>query len=156
MRIGGMSSLFSDDEWARLKFLPFQAFTLVAGADGDVDHREVGAFMAQIERSALLLDPLHRELLVDLALEDHSPYMDAASPEGLIETTEVVIPFLRERLSEAQYKGFVRSLFIASLQVAQVSGGGPLHLDNKVSPKEAEALSVLSRLYDVDAEFLMA
>jgi hypothetical protein len=151
-----MKGLFSDDEWEQLKFLPFQAFFLVSTADGKVDAKEARTLTDQVERSALLLDPLHRELLVDVAREDHRRYLDGASPERLAHTRDVVKPLLRSRLSDEQYTGFVRSLFIASLEVAKASGGGFLRLQNKVSEAEAEALATLAMLYDVDVESLMS
>ena len=151
-----MRSLFSDDEWQLLKFLPFQAFFLVSGADGKIDAKEVHIITDQIERAALVLDPLHRDLLVDLAREDHSQYLDAASPEKLAETTDLIKPLLRIRLSDEEYKGFLRSLFIGALQVAKASGGGVLRVQNSVSTEEAEALAVLAMLYEVDVEFLMS
>jgi hypothetical protein len=150
-----MRNRFSDDEWARLKFLPFQAFILVAAADGKMDDHEVHVLADQIERSALLIDPLHRALLIELADEDQSPYMEAASPEKLRETSEALAPLLRSRLSEAEYEGFVRSVFIATVHVARASGGGVLGAGIQVSTEEAAALAAIARLYDVDVHVLI-
>ena len=96
------------------------------------------------------------ELLVDLALEDHSQYMEADSQERIRETSDTLVPLLRSRLSEAEYKGFARSLFIATLQVARASRGGLLKLQKSISEEEAFALAVLADLYDVEFEFLMS
>ncbi len=153
---GSPRDLFSDEEWGLLKHLPFQAFLTVASADGEVDVKEVRTLATQMERASLLIDPLHRELMQELAGENHAKYLSRVSTAELVRTSEIVRPLLRSRLSEEQYRGFIRSLFVASLKVAKASGGGFLGLRNRVSRGEAAVLATFANLYEVEVEFLMS
>ena len=88
-----MKSRFSDQEWELLKFLPFQAFTLVAGADGNIDKKEVKTFVGQFTEAAILRNPLHRSIMVELASSDITKYMKGATDIKIsIEMAELIKP----------------------------------------------------------------
>lgn len=62
-----MREQFTDNEWSQLKLLPIYVYTLIAGADGKIDEKEERALNNTLKRAEKIVDPLHRELLVEIA-----------------------------------------------------------------------------------------
>lgn len=145
-----MKERFTNEEWELLKFLPFQIFTLVAAADGNVDNKEIGTFLKQLESAATLKDELHRQLLVDLVREDHQRFLEGSlDMEKTMKSAEVIKPILVDKLSSEEYQRFIGSLFVGGLHIANASGGF-LGMGSKVSKEEKAALAVFGAIYEFD------
>lgn len=149
-----MKDRFSDEEWHLLKFLPFQAFMLVAAADGVVDESEMGILSAQLREAATLIDPLHRALFVDLVQEDLQEYVQGSTPDRFAESLDPMKALLRDRLSEEEYQSFVASLFASGLEVARASGGRFLGVGDKVSREEMDMLATFAAAFGLEPQAL--
>lgn len=141
-----MKEKFSSEEWEDLKLLPYVVFIAVAGADGKVDEKEVGEFAMQVTQGASLKDPLHRELIVDIAgsLGDMMSQAQSRSRPDFIATTKGV---LKSKLTEDEYQRFIGSLFVSGLRVAKASG--PWFGDN-LSKEEMQMLTAFGSSWDLD------
>lgn len=62
-----MKERFHTDDWTWLVFLPFDLFEFVARIDEEVDDAEIATFRAQLADGPRLSDPLHREVMQELA-----------------------------------------------------------------------------------------
>ena len=65
-----MKEKFTQEEWELLKLLPFQIFVMVAGADQNIDEKEITQLHEDLKSAPFYKDPLHRELFVDILSSD--------------------------------------------------------------------------------------
>jgi len=141
-----MKEKFSTEEWEDLKILPFAVFVVVAGADGKVDQKEVAEFATQVAQGAALKDPLHRELVVDIAgsTGDLLAKATARGRSDFVDSTKAV---LKSKLTEDEYQRFIGSLFISGLRVAKASGPW---FGDKVSNEEKKMLAGFGASWGLD------
>lgn len=140
-KASGFKARFTDQEWGLVMSVPFLFFGMTAGADGSIDQAEAAELDRRMKGGAFgYKDPLHREV----ALEFFSTPVTAA--ELLVKANqagpEKVRATLRAKLTDSEYQGYVGSVFIDSMGVANASGG--------ISPKETESLTALATFFGVD------
>lgn len=137
-----MKSRFTAEEWELLKLLPIKVFLMVASADGKIDEKEIAQFDENLRKAPYLLDPLHKELFVDLCTSDFSALINQATDQAKFTDRLVKIKAcLQEVLTPEEYERFVGSMFIGGCQIANASGGGFLGRGSKVSQEEQTALT---------------
>ena len=58
---------FTSEEWRTLQFAPLWIFSLVAGADGSIDKKEIAALAKELQEAVLFKEPLARDVLLSVA-----------------------------------------------------------------------------------------
>jgi uncharacterized tellurite resistance protein B-like protein len=141
-----MKERFEAHEWEDLRFLPVAVFFMVALADRKVQPEEVAAFAKQVGEGAMLKDPLHRALVVDIAGNLQSVLQSVQNRQQAVDFTQKTKGFLKAKLSDEEYQRFIGSLFISGIQIAKAAGGGFLGMGDKVSAEEKQMRGVLIRV----------
>jgi hypothetical protein len=132
---------FSPDEWSLVMSVPFLFFGMTASADGSIDQAESAELQRRMQGGAIgYKDPLHREVAAQffstpVTLDELLRKANAAGPEKVRET-------LRKRLTTDEYQGYLGSILIDAMGVAQASGG--------VSDSETTALTALATFFGID------
>jgi hypothetical protein len=147
-----MKERFEAEEWENLKFIPVAVFFLVAGADGKVDKKEIEAFATQVGRGTMLKDPLHRELIVDIAGNLEGVLGNVKNLKQAENFVQKSKDTLKAKLSEDEYQRFIASLFVSGIGIARASGGAFLGMGNKVSEEEKTALAKFGIAWDLDPQ----
>ncbi|MCI4646173.1 MAG: hypothetical protein MRY64_15430 [Hyphomonadaceae bacterium] len=149
-----MKERFTSEQWELLKYLPFQVFTAVAGADGNIDRKEIATFFDEIQKAALLKNELHREVMIELAQVNPEKYIrESMDFQKTIDSAELIKVFLKETLTESEFQDFVASVFITGIKVANASGGGWFG-GSKISKEERQALAVIAAVFELDLKRL--
>jgi len=121
--------------------VPFLFFGMIASADGTIDQAEAAELQRRMQGGAIgYKDPLHREVAsqffsTPVTLEELLRKANQAGPEKVRDT-------LRKRLTDDEYQGYLSSVLIDSMGVAQASGG--------VSDTETTALTALATFFGID------
>lgn len=149
-----MKEKFTQEEWEHLKLVPLFAPILVAGADGKIDAAEQTEMERQVNNALTLKDPLHRELLSDLAHSDLGALLREVTATPRDQFLSKVKGVLKAKLTSDEYQRFIGSIFVNGIKVAKASGGGFLGLGDKVSEEEKKALAVFAAAFDLDPESL--
>ena len=132
---------FSQEEWTLVMSVPFLFFGMIASADGTIDQAEAAELQRRMQGGAIgYKDPLHREVAsqffsTPVTLEELLRKANQAGPEKVRDT-------LRKRLTDDEYQGYLSSVLIDSMGVAQASGG--------VSDTETTALTALATFFGID------
>ncbi len=132
---------FKGDEWSLVMSVPFLFFGMIASADGTVDQSEAAELQRRMQSGAFgYKDPLHREVAsqffsTPVTLDELLRKANEAGPEKIRE-------LLRKRLSADEYQGYMSSVLIDAMGVAQSSGG--------VSDTETTALTALATFFGID------
>jgi hypothetical protein len=146
-----MREKFTQEEWELLKLLPFQIFVMVAGADQNIDEKEITQLHEDLKSAPFYKDPLHRELFVDILTSDFKGLIqNAMDVSKLVERANQMKTALKQKLTSDEYQRFVASMFINGLKVARASGGGFLGRGDKVSDEEKRALLLFAALFELD------
>ena len=143
---------FTAEEWNTLKLLPLQFIGLVVLADGEIDDEEFSKLNEILRDAPFYRDPLHRELMLDLAQERE---LMKLFKEGLLRDKTVrgapaIKSMLRQKLSAEEYASFTRSLISTSIEIAQASGVGNAGQGKGISREEDFALDMLIALYEIE------
>jgi len=142
---------FSERQWELLKHLPFQIFAIVAGADGDVDIKEIQRFQKQFMNADNLENDLHREVMMSAYAEDIGKYVStSASALRNAYNAKSIVPMMKQKLDPQAYEAFIVSLYDSAVEIALASGGGLFR--SGISREESDALSVLADMFELDPE----
>jgi len=133
---------YTADEWQLLEFAPLWVFTAVAGADRNIDKKEMMAFAKELAESQLFKNDLAQEVLSSTGrgLDKTMPAFGADSRTidgGLGEVADLL-----DAKNEADAEGFKRALILVGRNIAESSGGGILGLGSKTSEVEMKALMI--------------
>lgn len=143
-----METAFSERQWELMKLLPFQFFAIVAGADGEIDTKEILAFQSQFSSADKLENALHKDLLVDAQNEDISRYIsNSVNATRFAYNARSIVPMLKGKLDEEAYEDFIVSLFKNAVDIARASGGGLFK--SAISKEESKALSTIADMFDI-------
>lgn len=142
---------FTAAEWNSLKGLPFQFFSFIALADGEVDDEEFEDLREQFRNAAFFKDMLHRELMLDILQNDDLMALLKANAgrTACVKAAPAIKSLLKKKLSDGDYNHFMASLFYTAYGTANVSGVGNSGQGAKVSREEDFALDVLLGLYEI-------
>ena len=148
-----MKEKFSPGDWEELKVLPFIVFNMVAAADGEVDQKEVAQMAEELTKAPTFKDPLHRELMLDVAVSNWQEVLKKSFEVSMIEQRlNNAKSYLKQALSDEEYSRFLGSLIISGGNIARASGGGFLGLGDKVSDEEKKVLIFLTSLFEIDLQ----
>ena len=144
---------FTDEEWELVKMVPFQAFGMVAGADGEVDKAEAEELFKRMTGGAMgYKDPLHKAVAMDIVGKDWGPLIKG-SMDPAVAHPEKIKTLLREKLTFQEYQSFLGSIFIDVVNVAKASGGGGvLKKKSPISEEEEKALQAILVFYGIDMQ----
>jgi len=153
-----MRERFTDDEWALVRHVPFDAFVLAALADKKVEPEEVAAFTKTLEMAPTLSDPLHREIAMDWvasgvdAIGEEVGWELRESGSDMLERNRRTKSMLKDKLTTDEYQSFVLSVTLSGMAVAAASTGKKkiFHKRKAISEEEAGALAAFAAVFDVD------
>jgi hypothetical protein len=154
---------FTEDEWTLVLHAPFDAFFFAAMADNKLEDDEINAFTETFARAGDLVDPLHREIALDYAIAgndrvgEEMRFQRAENTDEMMTRMTRTKTVLQEKLTESEYQGFVKSLFSNAVVIAGASKDKK-HVWSKAEPineKEAMALTVLAKIWEVDLSALV-
>jgi hypothetical protein len=153
---------FTEDEWTLVLHAPFDAFFFAAMADSKLEEDEVKTFAETFARAGELADPLHREIALDYAVRGEGRFREEMMFQGAENADEMAARMsrtktvLQAKLTEAEYQGFVRSLFANAVAIAGASKDKK-HIWSKpkpISEEEAAALTMLAVIWEVDLSLI--
>ena len=135
---------YSAAEWRTLQMSFFWMYLAIARAEGKVDKKETEAFVSEMRKWILSIDPLVREVTTTFNMEASGiaseVLTDGRSPvQGLSEVAEI----LDRKATPEQTKEFKGTLLLVGHRIATASGGGVFGLGDKISPEERTVLQVL-------------
>lgn len=139
----------SEAHWAIIENAPVAAFLLVAGADGNVDRKELKVFARRVtaglvggDASPIMSNAVQR---ASGDLEDRLTELSAKSAQELAKLVAVSRHAVSHDAGEAAAAAFAKSLFAMAYQVARASGG-LLGLGSKIDRDEKMVLDGLKRI----------
>jgi hypothetical protein len=135
--------VYTVDEWHTLQFAPLWVCTAVAGADGTVDKKEIGAVSKELSEWAQFKEPLAQEVLLSVGqdLENVMAQYQADSRNVLTGLKDVA-DLLDQKATQEQAKNFKGALLHIGRNIAQASGGGLFGMGDKISAEEKTALAL--------------
>lgn len=134
---------FMSEEWRTLQFAPLWIFSLVAGADGSIDKKEIAALAKELQEAVLFKEPLARDVLLSVATnfaDVMSQYQ--ADSRNAVTGLRDVADLLDKKASSQQADNFKKAVLLIGRNVAEASGGGLLGLGKKMSDQETSALAL--------------
>ena len=145
-----LQELFTAAEWRTLQFAPLWTFTAVAGADQNIDEKEVEALGRELSRAGLFKEPLVQEVLSSV-VRDLGNIMKAYTedPRMVIEGLQEVASVLAKRVPARQAENFKRAMLYIGHQVAKASGGGIFGRREKISDEEKAAIVLVAVALDL-------
>lgn len=140
---------YTPEEWQTLQFAPLWVFTTVAGADQNIDQKEVEALAKEIRDAPLYKEPLVREVMISVAC-DFSSVMEhyKADSRTVIAGLRDVKEVLSKQANAEQANNFKGAMLLIGRNVARASGGGIFHRD-PVSNEEKTALVIVATTLEV-------
>lgn len=151
---------FTDEEWALIAHVPFDAFLFGALADGEVEEDEVNAFTETLRRAADLKDPIHREIALYWAAEgmagqgEELAFQLSESGSAMQDRMAKTKGVLQEKLTRQEYQGLFQSVWLNAMDVASRSKEKKGHWWNRkeeaISDAEAKALATFAATWEID------
>lgn len=145
---------FTAEEWAEVRDAPLAVFFMVAGADGDIDAKELGAFEALFKESGKYVSVLMQRVMSELT--PHAPQGRALLMNFLERYTSgnffapmyfiTLNGLLAAKAENSQAVAFRKDLLAFGNTVASASGGGFLGFGSKVSKEEKGVLKAIEAL----------
>ncbi len=150
---------FTDEEWALVRHVPFDAFLLAALSDGELDPKEIEPFTDEIANAERLRNPLHREVASDIRAGHMPEELALQARESATDMTariEKTKTMLQEKLPRDEYQDFIGSCFVTGLKVARAAGGhsGRFRHKDPVSDEEKAGLAAFAISYGLDPNAL--
>jgi hypothetical protein len=140
---GDENTIFSIDDFEKLKKAPFLIFFLVAVSDGKIDKKEVIEFMKVLSNPELLNNPLLNRIITNvindipnILAEMATQNIDYIAELGLLKS------IADNNLSEDEANQFKISLLLIGKQIAEASGGF-FGFGSKISKQEKAALAAI-------------
>jgi hypothetical protein len=136
---------FTPEEWRTLQFAPLWTFTIVAGADRNIDEKEIQALAKELQEAVLFKEPLVRDVLYSVA-SDFSNVMlqyKKDSRDTIVGLREAA-GILDKKATSQQARNFKGAMLLIGRNVAGASGGGLLGLGSKISDEEKAALVLVA------------
>jgi len=145
----GIKDSFTYQEWETLQFSPFWVFGAVAGADQDIDEKEVEALTKEITDALRFTEPLVREILMSVMV-DFADIMEQFKRDSrdLVTGIQDVASVLDRKATLEQAKGFKGALLLIGTNVAKASGTTIFRRD-PVSDEEKAAIVLVAHLLKV-------
>lgn len=141
---------YAPSEWQTLQFAPLWVFHAVAGADKNIDEKEMEALAKEIQDAPVFKDPLVREVMLSLAV-DLATIMQAYGPDPrqVLQGLKDVADLVESKTSPAEANRFKAGMLYIGHNIAKASGGGIFHRD-PVSKEEKGALVMVAAALRVD------
>jgi tetratricopeptide (TPR) repeat protein len=121
---GAFRGRFTDDEWVMVCHVLFDAWAWFALADGRVEKAKLDGLKKMLD-AALLKDPLHREIALDIAAggparigEELTAITDTTDFEARSHRTQSI---LQDKLSKREYQSFFQSVCMSAMEMADSS-----------------------------------
>jgi hypothetical protein len=140
----------TDDETERLVGAPFAVLALVAGADGQVDRKEIKRFEQMIGAASGASEPRFGELM-QIAVKTCDAWLvrlNAGEIDGEARLRDVAT-LLATRLDPPAAEAFRLGLVSMGERIADASGGGLLGFGKRTASQEAAVLSKIRQILGV-------
>ncbi len=136
---------FTDQQWQTLQFAPLWTLTAVAGADGDVDVKELTAFVKELQEANAYKEPLVREILISLQADFQGVMEDfKADDRSILDGLQEAGRVLDENVGAQQARNFKLAMLLIGKNVAEASGGGLFGMGERVSNQEKKAIVLVA------------
>ncbi|MEM8593344.1 MAG: hypothetical protein AAGF06_00810 [Pseudomonadota bacterium] len=134
-----------------LQRVPFVVFFLVAGADGEVDKKEIVKFMKIMAGKTSFEHPLLNQI-IETVRDDMEEMSMSMQKEGVnyLEELEAVRAIVDRSLTPEQANAFKISLFKLGQQIAEASGG-LFGFGAKIGKEEEMVLRVIAGTLEIKA-----
>jgi hypothetical protein len=146
----GTDSGISAEQWDLIAYAPVGVFLLVAGADGNVDKKEIGAFQKGLVGGVLGAsnsEIMQQALLhVSKDLDDRLDVLTRQSGEAIAKMLFTAQQYVRAGAGPEAAQLFSNALCSLGEQVANASGGGFLGLGSKIGKEEKAILSQIRHI----------
>lgn len=142
-----LKSRFSDAEWHLLLCSPILVFLSVAGADGEVDDKEIKSFQKELTLNLVSDSALLQEVM--MALLPELPSYTKLVMSGEIDPVtgfSQIKKSLDEKVDAETALSFKMALLKMGKSIAESSGGFLGIFGSKISKEEKQALAALSAL----------
>jgi len=151
-----MKDRFSAEEWKDLLVLPFHLFTAIAIADGEIQEEELKEFLDRTARAALAYtDPLHKEVARGILDAETGELFQAATGATGWDPKRVK-QVMTEKLTPAEYQGFIGSVFVDLVNIARASKTGKWFRKKALDRDELERLAGIGLFWELDLSRLEA
>ncbi|MBN2088102.1 hypothetical protein JW964_00735 [candidate division KSB1 bacterium] len=143
--------LFTPPEWQVIISVPVWIFQAVAGADQEIDKKELKAFLKELQEADYYKEPLVREILASIttnfpfALESQT--RDA---EQILQDLERVHKVLHRRVTPEQADNFKKDMLLIAQQIAQASSSGLFGLRARISPEEETVIDDIIKALHIE------
>lgn len=145
-----MKERFSTEEWDDLLVLPFHLFAAIALADGEIQKEEIKEFLNRITRGALAYrDPLHKEVARGILDGDTGKFLTSATGAGGWDAQRTKT-MMKDRLTSAEYQGFLGSMFIDLVNIAAASKTRKWFRKKGLGKEEQQRLTAIGIFWDLD------
>jgi hypothetical protein len=152
---------FTDDEWALIRHVPVDAYLVVATAEGSLDSTAGRTFIGLPE---LIKNPLHRALAEEITVADsltnelefQMQEIGVVSGAERMRTPATAIrlkatkAILKEKLTSADYQGFLASVGVSMYLLATSSGPAHGGSPENISSAKEKALTAFVEFYEID------
>ncbi len=143
--------LFTPVEWQLIKSVPVWIFQIVAGADQQIDKKEIKAFLKELQEADYYREPLVREILFSIAKEYPSgPQTQSISYEQILRDLEQVHKILHHRVTPEQADNFKKDMLLIAQQVAQASSSGILSFGTRICPEEENVIDNIIKALHIE------
>jgi hypothetical protein len=130
-------------------------FVLTAGADGEIDKKEIGAFQKKLVEG--LVGVAEGEIMAVAAvktaatLEDRLSTLAQQKPEDIAGSIVLARQIVEAAVGEEKAISFSNALYDMAESVAMASGGGFLGMGSKIGKQEKAMLSGIRQLLQLDS-----
>jgi hypothetical protein len=138
-----LRAAYTAEEWQTLQFGPLWVFNTVAGADQQIDKKEVEALAKELQEAPLYKDPLVREILLSLAgdLGDLMGQYQRDTRNVMVGLQDVARVLQKAPADNAL--AYKRAMLLIGGNVAKAAGGGIFQRD-PISNEEKGALVMVA------------
>ena len=135
------------DDIKTLAYAPVAVFCIVAGADGNIDKKEIRAFQKEVLTGVVTESELLQRVMVQVVTEFETLIKEFLNREiDAREKLGEILSIINTKLGDREALEFKLSLFGMGKSVAEASGGF-LGFGSRISKQEKEALAGLAAFF---------
>ncbi len=143
--------LFPPAEWQLLKSVPTWIFQVVAGADQNIDTKEINAFLKELHEADYYKEPLVREVLLSITVNNPVALQNqSCTKEEILHNLERVHKILHRRVTPEQSDNFKKDMLLIAQQIAQASSSGLFGFKSRISPEEETAIDEIIKALQIE------
>jgi hypothetical protein len=143
--------LFPPAEWLLLKSVPIWIFQIVAGADQNIDTKEINAFLKELQEADYYREPFVREVLLSITVNNPVTLQNqSCTKKEILHNLERVHKILHRRVTPEQSDNFKKDMLLIAQQIAQASSNGIFVFKSRISPDEESAIDAIIKAMHIE------